>query len=178
MKEINSLNNHTKIFIIVMLLFAICVSYYLYRNFQNINNELKVILVLLIFGAFFLIYYNYQENVSFNALRNNYALSKGKINNYFVSNKVSLRGGSGSNDIKYSYFINNRQFENKYEERGYVDIPNEKPDINIEYLVLYQKDNPRNSVILLNYPIKNSSDFENYKVLFKDEIPKDVFKRD
>jgi hypothetical protein len=52
------------------------------------------------------------------------------------------------------------------------------PDINIEYLVLYQKDNPRNSVILLNYPIKNSSDFENYKVLFKDEIPKDVFKRD
>lgn len=178
MREINNLNNHTKIFIIVMLLFIICASYYLYKKFQNTNNELRIILVLLIFGSIFLSYYNYQENISFNALRNNYAISKGKINNYFISNKVSLRGGSGSNDIKYTYLANNEEFENKYSERGYIDIPDVKPDLNVDYLVLYQKDNPKNSVILLNYPIKNNSDFEKYKSLFKDEIPKNVFKRD
>ncbi len=177
MKEIINLNNHTKIFIVVMLLFAICASYYLYKNFQNTNNELKIILVLLIFGSIFLSYYNYQENKFFDAIRNNYALSKGKINNYFVSNKVSLRGGSGANDIKYGYFINNRQFENRYAERGYVKIPDVKPNLNIEYLVIYQKDNPTNSIILLNYPLTAKNDFEKYEKIFSNGIPKDVFER-
>lgn len=172
MKELNS---HTTIFIIVMLLFAICTSYYLYKKFQNINNELKILLVLLIFGSIFLSYYNYQENISFNALRNNYALSKGKITNYFISNKVSLRGGSGSNDVKYNYLIGNEVFENRYSERGYINIPDVKPDLSIEYLILYQKDNPNNSVILLNYPLKRKSDFDNYKEIFSKGIPKDIF---
>lgn len=178
MKEINNLNDHTKIFIIVLVLSAIFASYCLYKNFQNINNGLKIILVLVIFVSIFFSYLNYVENISFNALRNNYALSKGKIITYLISNKVSLRGGSGSNDVKYTYSVNNKEFDNKYSERGYIDIPDVKPDLNIEYLVLYQKDSPKNSVILLNYPIENSGDFEKYKGLFKDEIPKNVFKRD
>jgi hypothetical protein len=176
MKEINDLNNHTKTFIIVMLLFAICASYYLYKNFQNINNELKTILVLIIFVSIYFSYYNYQENRSFNALKNNYALSKGKITNYFISNKVSLRGGSGSNDVKYIYSVNNKEFENKYSERGYIDIPDIKPDLNIEYMVLYQKDNPKNSVMLLNYPLRRQGDFEKYEKIFAEGIPKDVFR--
>ena len=171
----DELNSHTTIFIIVMLLFAICASYYLYKKFKNTNNELKILLVLLIFGSIFLSYYNYQENISFNALRNNYALSKGKITTYFISNKVSLRGGSGSNEIEYTYLVGNEEFEHKYSERGYVDIPDVKPDLNIEYLILYQKDNPNNSVILLNYPLKNKSDFDKYKKMFLQGIPKDIF---
>lgn len=178
MKDISNLNNHTIIFIIAMLLFAICTSYYLYRNFQNTNNELKVILFLLIFGAFFLSYYNFQENISFNALSANYSLSKGKITNYFISNKFSLRGGTGSNDVKYVFLANNEEFENKYSESSYIDIPDLKPDLNIEYLVLYQKNNPKNSFILLNYPIKSKDDFNKYVAIFTEGIPKDVFKRD
>lgn len=178
MKEICNLNNHTKIFIIVMILFVICASFYLFRNFQNTNNELKLILFLLIFGAIFLSYYNYQENRSFNALRTNYSLSKGKIANYFISNKFSLRGGTGSNDVKYTYIVNNREFENKYSDRGYIEIPDLKPDLNVEYLVLYQKDNPINSIILLNYPLRNQGDFEKYEKIFVKGIPKGVFKRD
>lgn len=178
MKEINNLNDHTKIFIIVLVLSAVFASYYLYKNFQNINNGLKIILALVIFVSIFFSYSNYVENISFNALKNNYSLSKGKIITYFISNKVSLRGGVGSNNVKYTYSVNNTEFENKYSERGYVDIPDLKPDLSIEYLVLYQKDSPKNSVILLNYPIENSVDFEKYRGLFKNEIPKNVFKRD
>jgi hypothetical protein len=178
MKVMNNLNNHTKIFVIVLVFSAVFASYYLYKNFQNINNELKTILVLIIFVSIYFSYYNYQENISFNALRNNYALSKGKINNYFISNKVSLRGGSGSNDVKYTYLVNNKEFENKYSERGYIDIPDIKPDLNIEYMVLYQKDNPKNSVILLNYPLRRQGDFEKYEKMFAEGIPKDVFRRD
>ena len=178
MNDLNYLNNHTKIFVIVLVFSAVFASYYLYKNFQNTNNELKVILVLLIFGAFFLSYYNIQENRFFNALRNNYALSKGNIITYIVSNKVSLRGGSGSNDVKYTYLVNNKEFENKYSERGYIDIPDIKPDLDIEYMVLYQKGSPKNSVILLNYPLRSQGDFENYEKMFAEGIPKDVFRRD
>lgn len=160
-----------------MLLFAICASYYLYKKFKNTNNELKILLVLLIFGSIFLSYYNYQENISFNTLRNNYVLSKGKITTYFISNKVSLRGGSGSNDIKYTYLVGNEEFENKYSERGYIDIPDVKPDLNFEYLILYQKDNPNNSVILLNYPLKSKNDFDKYRKIFLQGIPKEIFNR-
>lgn len=177
MEEINHLNNHTIAVISGLLFSAFFTSYYLIKNIQKIKNELKTILVLLIFGAFFLSYYNYQENISFNALRSNYSLSKGKINNYFISNKFSLRGGTGSNDLKYTYNVSNREFENKYSDRGYIDIPDVKPDLTIEYLVLFEKDNPQNSVILLNYPIKSKNDFKKYEIIFASGIPKNVFKR-
>lgn len=60
----------------------------------------------------------------------------------------------------------------------HIDIPSTKPDLEIEYLVLYQKNKPQNSAILINYPVRNTDDFEKYKLLFKNNIPKNVFKRD
>lgn len=44
------------------------------------------------------------------------------------------------------------------------------------YLVIYEKDNPENSFMLFNYPIKNNSQFEEYKKLFEKGIPNNAFR--
>jgi len=44
-------------------------------------------------------------------------------------------------------------------------------------LVIYEKTNPKNSFILLNYPVTSSEDLERYKDLFKDKIPANAIKR-
>jgi hypothetical protein len=175
MKRLINLNDNTKIFIIVMIICIVYALFYLYKNFNRIEGQLKLLIGFLILGLFFGIYNSLKENNSFKDLKNNYSLTNGKIEKYFVANKVSLRGGSGSNDIKYVYFVNEERLENAYDENIYIDIPNVKPNLNTDYLVIYEKGKPKNSFILLNYPIKNSSDFEKYEELFKYKIPNNVF---
>ena len=178
MKEFLNLNGHTQILTTALIIFAIGTGYYFYKNYRKANTELKILLYLLITGSFYLCFYAFQENVMYNALQKKYSITEGKIILYLVSNKISFRGGSGRNSVEYFYFVNNQKYINKYDENGYVEIPDNKPTLNIKYLVIYQKDNPQNSVILLNYPITSANDYSNYKNIFANSIPNDVFLRD
>ena len=80
--------------------------------------------------------------------------------------------------IKFIFKVDDKFIDNQYQENYYVDIPDDKPDLTILYLVIYEKTNPKNSFILLNYPVNSSKDFERYKEMFKEKIPDDAIKQD
>lgn len=180
MKTINNLTLNSKIGIVVLIFAIIYSLYYLFKNYGTIDTQLKVIMCLLIFGFIYGIYNTIISNDSFNKLIDNYSLTTGKIMQYFVPNLkggVASRGiSSSTNYIKYTYNVDSKKYENAYDFNNYVDIPDLKPNLDIEYLVIYEKGNPKNSFILLNYPINSSKDFEKYDDLFKDKIPENVFK--
>ena len=178
MKEFSNLTNQTQILITALIVFAIGTGYYFYKNYRKANTELKILLCLLITGSFYLCFYAFQENVKYNLLQKKYSITDGEIILYLVSNKISLRGGSGRNSVEYFYFVNNQKYINKYDENGFVEIPDYKPNLNIKYIVMYQKDNPENSVILINYPLNSANDYANYKNIFAKSIPNDVFLRE
>ncbi|MCD9576684.1 hypothetical protein [Flavobacterium soyae] len=140
------------------------------------NNQLKIILIILSLGSIFLTYDRFEKNISLNKLKANFAITKGKIEKTFISNKTSLRGGSPRNDVTYSYSVDGEQYTIKNIENEYIIIPDVKPNVDIDYVVIYQKDNPKNSILLLQYPILKDKDFENYEKLFEKTIPKNTFK--
>lgn len=182
MKTINNLTLNSKIGIVVLIFAVIYSICYLYKNYGTIDTQLKVIMCLLIFGFIYGIYNTIVSNDSFNKLIVDYSLTAGKIRQYFVPNLkggVASRGISAStNYIKYSYSVDSKKIENAYDFNNYVDIPDIKPNLEIEYLVIYEKGNPKNSFILLNYPLIRQGDFEKYEKMFAEGIPKDVFRRD
>lgn len=180
MKYFNEINFTLKIQIIILIILVIYSIYYLIKNFQTIESQLKVIIYILITGFIFLIYNTIKESDNYNRLKNNFSIAKGKIIEYFVPN---LKGGlpskgisSSSNRIKYIYEVKLEKFENAYSENIHLKIPNVKPNLEIEYLVIYETNDPKNSFILLNYPINDNNDIKKYQTIFKNIIPEDAFK--
>ncbi|MEN2412897.1 hypothetical protein AAYQ19_03775 [Flavobacterium sp. D4] len=174
MENLN-IGEHTLIVSIIYLVVVIGILVYFIKNFKKRDVELKVILILAFFSAFFLIYYGIKENKKVIALRNNFSLTSGSIEEYFIP---KLTGRGSHKNIKYIFKVNDDFVENQYKENYYVDIPEDKPDLDILYLVIFEKTNPKNSFILLNYPIKTSDDLDRYRELFAKKIPDDAIKED
>ena len=182
MNTFNNLPQNAKGFICALILAIIYIIYYTYNNYVNMHLQLKIILVILFFGFIYGIKNTLDKSDNFNILKNNYELSKGTIMKYFVSNLkggVPSKGIAGStNYINYKYYVNSVKFQNGYGPNNYVDLPDIKPNLNVEFLVIYEKGNPQNSFILLNYPIISQNDFKKYLDNFKNEIPENVFETD
>ena len=179
MEELFNLQTNTKFFIFVLLISIIYAIYYFVKNFETIEFQLKTIIVLVIMFLVFGIFKGIEADDNLVLLVNNFSLTTGKIEQYFVPN---LKGGltskgisASTNYIKYSYSVNGIENENAYSPDYFLSVPDEKPDLKIEYLVIYEKNNPKNSIILLIYPINNNGDLEKYKKLFDTKIPDDVF---
>ncbi|WP_337967774.1 hypothetical protein [uncultured Flavobacterium sp.] len=175
MKEFFNLGDHTKIIISIFGIIVLFIVFYFMRNFKTIDIQLKFLLIILIIGLVAGIYLNSKQDKNVALLKNNFYLTTGSIEQYIVTN---LKGkGDTGNSIKYVYSIDNQFFVHSYGENYYVDIPNDKPDLSLLYLVIYEKANPKNSFILLNYPVNSSDDLERYKKVFKEKIPEDAIKQ-
>lgn len=176
MKEFFNLVGHTKMIISIFGIIILFIIFYIIKNFKTIDIQLKFLLIILIIGLIAGICLSREENKKVTLLKNNFSLTTGSIEQYIVTN---LKGkGDTGNSIKYVYSINNQFFVHSYGENYYVDIPNNKPDLSILYLVIYEKMNPKNSFILINYPVSSSEDLERYKEMFKDKIPANAIKQD
>lgn len=180
MNEFQNLQSNTKSFILVLLIAIIYAIYYLVKNFERTEFQLKIIIIILIVGFGFGIFRSINDDNNMVVLANNFLLTSGKIKKYYVPN---LKGGlpssgisSSPTSIKYTYLINDIEIENAYSPDYFISLPDEKPDLSIEYLVMYEKNNPKNSLILLNYPINKKNDLEKYKKKFENGIPDNVFK--
>ncbi|KQB41119.1 hypothetical protein RC62_4494 [Flavobacterium aquidurense] len=175
MKDFFNQENHTKTVVVIFIFIIICVIFYFVKNFKSIDNQLKILLMILIVGLVAGICLIREQDKNVELLKNNFYLTTGSIEQYIVTN---LKGkGDTGNSIKYIYSVDNHFFVHSYGENYYVDIPNDKPDLSLLYLVIYEKVNPKNSFILLNYPVNSSQDLERYKDLFKDKIPDDAIKQ-
>ena len=174
MKEFFNLGDHTKIVISIFGIIVLFIVYYFIKNFKTIDIQLKFLLIILIIGLVAGICLNREQDKNVALLKNSFYLTTGSIDQYIVTN---LKGkGDTGNSIKYVYSIDNQFFVHSYGENYYVDIPNNKPDLSLLYLVIYEKTNPKNSFILLNYPVNSSDDLERYKKMFKEKIPEDAIK--
>ncbi|OMQ12517.1 hypothetical protein [[Flexibacter] sp. ATCC 35103] len=174
MKNLFSIGTHTKITTLIYIIVLLSIVFYFLKNFRTIDIQLKSILVLLFCGFLFIIYYGINEDKNVSLLRDNFSLTTGSIEEYFIP---KLTGRGAHKKIKYVFKVNNIFMENQYQENYYVDIPDDKPDLALLYLVIYEKTNPKNSFILLNYPVNSSDDLERYKKKFKEKIPEDAIKQ-
>lgn len=172
-KDLETKTTATILIVIGIFFFGI---WTLIKN-NKASLQQKILIFLLIFSAIFLVFNKLNEDIKFKSLNKNYSLTKGRIHEYFVPNMKGYKGGNTGNSLKFSFIINNDTIENKYSENVFIEIPDDKPNLENEFLVIYDKEDFENSMILLNYPIRDSLDFNNYQKVFKGKIPDNVFRK-
>ncbi|CAA9202855.1 hypothetical protein FLA105534_04283 [Flavobacterium bizetiae] len=182
MKYITELQEGTKIKLVILLIVLSISSYYFFKNYKTTDLQLKILSFIGIVGSVWLMYNAIYKNNNVQLLKRNFELTTGKIEKYIVPNIKgaipSLGKGADHNYIKYSYEVNNNHETNSYDENYFIDLPDIKPNLDMSYLVIYEKSNPANSFILVNYPINDSADLDRYRKIFSQGIPDDTFKQE
>ncbi|WPO78434.1 hypothetical protein [Flavobacterium sp. KACC 22761] len=179
MIDILHIHDGTKIKLIILVFVLFFCSFYFLKKYKSPDWQAKILLIIGITGPIWLIYYEIKRDFDVQLLSKDFALTTGKIDKYFIPNIKgsipSIGKSADHNYIEYSYVVNNIVETNSYDENYFIKIPNEKPNLNISYLVLYERNNPKNSFILINYPINNLNDLNMYKKKFEHGIPDDAF---
>ncbi|MCC9065757.1 hypothetical protein [Flavobacterium piscisymbiosum] len=182
MKYILELQEGTKVKLIILIFVLFFSFYYVFKNYKTAHLQSKILSLIGIVGSIWLMYYEINKNNSVELLKRNFELTTGTIEKYLVPNIKgaipSVGKGADHNYIKYSYEVNDKTETNSYDENYFIKIPDIKPNLNIPYLVIYEKTNPLNSFILLNYPINNADDLNRYQEKFSHGIPDDTFKKE
>ncbi|MTH15346.1 hypothetical protein [Flavobacterium sp. LC2016-01] len=173
MKDFLDTLDYIKTPMTICFIILVCFAFYFIKNSKSIDFQLKIIFIVILILVVMTLYFkaNGQKNVSF--LKKDFSLTSGHIEEYFVA-----FSSKNTNKVTYIYRIGNKFIENSYSQNSYVAIPDYKPDLSILYLVIYEKKNPQNSFILLNYPINTSEDFRNYKKMFENKIPANAIYED
>lgn len=166
-----SVNN--KMIILIVTFFIITALVYFKKTEKKQNTQWRLLyLVILVFFSIG-IYLIIKKDQDFNNLKKDYELSIGLIDKYIVT-----KAGKGQNGNKcdFNFQADGKLISAQNYSNPYTNLPNNKPNLEKNYLVIYQKNNPKNNFILLNYPIKDSSDFLFYKKEFQNKIPENTFK--
>ena len=171
MKITEFINNLEPASIIVLLLFIAFLIYVLLD--RKIDLQLKIIMTLIGLSLLFMINRQVDFEIKIKKVKNNYSLTTGKLTRYSFPSKGRT---ASPPSIEYNYIVNDRFYQNSYQENYLIEIPDYKPNTDVEYLVIYEKSNIENSFLLFNYPIMNSSDFENFKKQLEKGIPSNTFK--
>lgn len=154
------------ILLITILLFRLCYFFEYFSKFE-FKSLVGIFVFLFLIIAFF---FSVATQIYFvKRIKDNYALSEGKVTFYHTGR------GKSEGKVQYDFKLNGEWVSNTYKENHYVEIPDEKPNTNISYLVIYEEDSPQNGYILFNYPITDEDDLLEYEELFKNGIPDNVF---
>lgn len=73
-------------------------------------------------------------------------------------------------NVVYNFYIGTATYGNNYMD-GFYQVPDDGVKKGDQYMVIYQKDKPDNNIMLFHYPVKDSSDYNNYINLFLTESP-------
>ena len=169
MEKFNNLQFHTIFFSTLLVIIALCILYYIIKNYKTINFQLKLILIIITIAIPFKIYDIIGNDNQIQSLVKNFNVTNGKVIKHIIGT------GKAISYIEFKYYVNNIELIKKYDNTYYSSFPLEKPNLNSEYLVIYEKGNPNNSLILLNYELKDKNDLEKYKNEFQKKIPENVF---
>jgi hypothetical protein len=163
-------NLGTKEYIEIAIMMCLIAILFFYGS--KMNTSKKQVLYFFIFAIPFMIYFDIAYKDDVKKLLNNYSIAQAKIKEYLVE-RAPLKGGPRAiNTVRYFFKDNNNNDVYKTEANG--TFPDEKPNLDVLYLVIYEKTNSKNCFLLINYPIKNNSNYEEYKNIFSEGIPKDV----
>jgi hypothetical protein len=73
--------------------------------------------------------------------------------------------------VKYKYVVKGDSYEAYTEGRNFI-FPNPNPKKHEKYIVIFLKSEPRESIMLFDYPIRDTTDFVKYLEIFKINPPK------
>ena len=169
MENFNNLQFSTKSFVVLLAIIGLSILYYVIKNYTKLNVQLKLVLIIITVAIPFQIYDTIGADNQIQSLAENFDVTNGKVI-YHVIGK-----GKAVSYIEFKYYVNNIELIKKYDNTYYSSFPVEKPNLNSEYLVIYENGNPNNSLILLNYELKSKNDLEKYKSEFQKKIPENAF---
>lgn len=165
--------------ILTLLGVLVVLSFFVPKIMKN-KSKMDIISIVVITSFIIMLpIIKFFQDIDLKKIVNNYSVTKGFVESYIITNKVSVPttgAHAQGNNVKFSYSIGDNIFMKSYSEPGRVEIPDIKPDLSIGYLVIYEKSNPENSFILLNYPVKDDAKMKEYEELFQKGIPDNVFR--
>jgi len=88
---------------------------------------------------------------------------------YSIGKIISLNNAPLKVNYKYDFKVNQTQY--KGIKKAYGIGQDDSNLINKSFIVVFDKNNPQNSDLNLSYPIKDSSDFNEYLALFQSQKP-------
>jgi len=142
---------------------------------ENLNDFIreKGIILIVILGIGAIIFVEFSDRRGKNKreelkLNGGFAIGEFTDRSYYSSNGMV-------NSIGYSFAINSKKFRGGDNNCGWDSreasnafIDKKKADVGDKFLVLYDLKNPKRSIIRLDYPIKDSSDFKKYVKEFEE----------
>ncbi|PZF72731.1 hypothetical protein [Taibaiella soli] len=87
-----------------------------------------------------------------------------------ANNPGSSSRGSYPSGVSYKFYLGSSTYTRSYND-GTYNVPESGVNIGDQYMVIYEKDKPKNSIMLFHYPVKDSADFNNYVSEFLTETP-------
>ncbi len=142
------------------------------------NRFIKILKPTLIFGGLIILLYLLgvrmdRASQSFLKVDGTYAI--GTITS-FIEHNGGFNGGivnvsPHGTFLKFKYIIKNKEYTQNYGNADYF-IGEVGQKVGDRFLVFYHNKNPKESIMLFLYPIKDSSDLKKYIDKFKSEKPK------
>ena len=127
--------------------------------------ERKTIITVIVFLILFFGFI-YLKSLKQKELKNylsEYDFAIGKVENIFKRGNIGTNIGVSS--ITYSYNITNKRYTKSYNSKFYKILT--RTNKNELYLVIYNKSNPQNSILLSDYHILDTTDFQKCIERFK-----------
>ena len=123
---------------------------------------LSRLIIFIFFG--FLFYYIIKSSNENSTKRENFA-EKGNL----AVGIIKSKSYSGNRSVSYKFYVENNEFSGG-DTRYYMDsneayntfLDNEKSKPGKKFLVIYDENIQKKSIIRLDYPIKDSTDFKRY----------------
>lgn len=139
---------------------------------------ISILKPILIFGGLILLTYFIivrMQKASQSFLKEEGTFTIGTITS-FSGHDGGFNGGAVSGSphgtfLEFKYIINNKEYVQNYGGDDYF-IPEIGQKEGDNFLVFYHNKNPKESMMLFNYPIKDSNDFARYMEEFKTTPPK------
>lgn len=122
----------------------------------------NVVFLVILFSVIVFLYANRNSKDKLYDYLGTYDYTVGNLENFFRRGSGGYHFGRSS--IYYSYEIDRKSFKKSYDILFY-DLP-DSPEVHEKYIVLYNVNNPENSIMLGDYKIESEEDLINFEKLF------------
>ena len=122
----------------------------------------NVAFIVILFSIVIYLYSHYNPKDKLYDYLGTYDYTVGNVENFFRRGSGGHHCGRSS--IYYSYEIDKKSFKKSYDILFY-DLP-DSPEVHEKYIVLYNVNNPENSIMLGDYKIESEEDLINFEKLF------------
>lgn len=122
----------------------------------RMTKQYILLIGIILLSAFAFVYFTKKQNGQLKSYLDNYDFTTGRITYYHIS---ILHSPGTYNSVYFKYEVNGNIYENNYQSIFYK-IPNSKPDLTKNFLVVYNTMSPEKSIIMTDYPVEDKRNLE------------------